>query len=297
MPGRTWLQHASPTTFGLKSAGWLDIIGRCRDRLRDAIDRVQVLQLGGAAGTLASLGEAGPAVADAMARELALRVPAMPWHTHRDRVAEVASAFGITCGALGKVGRDLTLLAQSEVAEAIEQHGGGSSSMPHKQNPVRAVIAVAASVRAPGLVATMLAAMPQEHERAAGGWQAEWQTLADLISITRESATAIAGALDGLRIDPQSMRRHLELHGGAAMAEALAVALTPHTSREDAMAHVQRLSRETGRDGRTLRELAAADPDVARWLSPVELERALDPERFLGAAGVFVDRVLHQWAM
>ena len=144
MPGRTWLQHASPTTFGLKAAGWLDMLGRCRVRLHDAVDRAQVVQLGGASGTLASLGDAGPAVAEAMARELALRVPSMPWHTQRDRIAEVSAAFGIACGALGKVGRDLTLLGQSEVAETLADGGGGSSSMPHKQNPVRAVTAVAA---------------------------------------------------------------------------------------------------------------------------------------------------------
>jgi 3-carboxy-cis,cis-muconate cycloisomerase len=297
MSGRTWLQHASPTTFGLKCAGWLDMIGRCRDRLGDAIDRAQVLQLGGAAGTLASLGDAGPAVADAMARELALRVPAAPWHTHRDRIVDASSAFGITCGALGKVGRDLTLLAQSEVAEAFEQHGGGSSSMPHKQNPVRAVIAVTAAIRAPGLVATMLAAMPQEHERAAGGWQAEWQTIADLIGLARDSAAAIASALGDLRVDPASMRRHLEVRGGVAMAEALSAALMPHMSREEAMAHVLRLSRLVERDGRSLRELGAADPDVSRWLSTAEIERALDPAQFLGAARTFVERVLRQWAM
>jgi 3-carboxy-cis,cis-muconate cycloisomerase len=139
--------------------------------------------------------------------------------------------------------------------------------------------------------------MPQEHERAAGGWQAEWQTLADLIAVTRESATAIAAALRGLRVDAAGMRRHLELHGGVSMAEALAVALMPHTSREDAMARVQRLSREIRRDGRTLRELAAADPDISRWLSPAEIERALDPTQFLGSAGVFIERVLLQWRM
>src|SRR4029453_18148972 len=193
MPGRTWLQHASPTTFGLKAAGWLDMLGRCRARLEHAVNGALVVQLGGASGTVAALGSAGPAVAEALARELALAVPAMPWHAQRDRVADVSAALGITCGALGKIGRDLTLLAQSEVAEAFEHPsgGGGSSSMPHKQNPVRAVTAVAAAVRAPGLVATMLAAMTQEHERAAGGWQAEWQTMADLVSVTDTSAVAI----------------------------------------------------------------------------------------------------------
>jgi 3-carboxy-cis,cis-muconate cycloisomerase len=296
MPGRTWLQHASPTTFGLKAAGWLDMTGRCRARLDRAIDDALVVQCGGASGTLASLGDAGPAVAEALGRELGLRVPAMPWHTHRDRIADVAAAFGIACGALGKIGRDLTLLAQSEISEAFEQQGGGSSSMPHKRNPVHAVTAVAAAVRAPGLVATILAAMPQEHERAAGGWQAEWQTLADLIDMTRGSAAAIASALGDLRVDAESMRRHLEIRGGVAMAEALAVALLAHMPRPEAMAHVERLSRMVERDGRPLRELATADPEVSRWLSSAEIEGVLTPENFLGAAGTFVERVLQEWA-
>ena len=297
MPGRTWLQHASPTTFGLKAAGWLDMIGRCRVRLHEAVDRAQVLQLGGASGTLASLGDAGPAVAEAMARELRLSVPSMPWHTQRDRIAEASAAFGIACGALGKVGRDLTLLGQSEVAETLADGGGGSSSMPHKQNPVRAVTAVAAAIRAPGLVATILAAMPQEHERAAGGWQAEWQPLADLMHLTREAADAIAGTLAELRVDPAAMRRHLEIRGGVAMAEALAAALLTHVSRSEAMALVARLCRVAECDGRPLRQLAAEDPDVSRWLSPADIDRALAPEHFLGAARTFVDRVLQQWAM
>lgn len=297
MPGRTWLQHASPTTFGLKAAGWLDMTGRCRARLDEAVEDTLVLQFGGASGTLASLGDAGPAVAEAMAKALGLRAPSMPWHTHRDRIAAASAAFGITCGALGKIGRDLTLLAQSEIAEAFEQEGGGSSSMPHKRNPVHAVTAVAAAVRAPGLVATILAAMPQEHERAAGGWQAEWQTLADLTEVTRDSAEAIASALGGLTVDPQSMRRHLEIRGAVAMAEALSVALLAHMDRSEAMAHAERLSRLVEHDGRPLREVAAADPEVSRWLSQADIERVLTPENFLGAAGTFVERVLRDWAM
>ena len=197
MPGRTWLQHASPTTFGLKAAGWLDMLGRCRDRIRIR-SIAQVVQLGGAAAPWRRLARTAPPSRTPWP-ELGFAVPAMPWHTHRDRIVEVAAAFGIACGALGKIGRDLTLLAQSEVAEAFEEPAsGGSSSMPHKQNPVRAVTAVAAAIRAPGLVATMLAAMPQEHERAAGGWQAEWETLADLMSHP-EAAGAIAVALGNLR--------------------------------------------------------------------------------------------------
>ncbi len=295
MPGRTWLQHASPTTFGLKAAGWLDLIGRCRARLDRVVESAMVLQLGGASGTLASLGGDGPAVAHAMAKQLGLRVPSMPWHTQRDRIVDVASALGIACGGLGKIGRDLTLLAQSEVAEASDAGGGGSSSMPHKQNPVRAVTAIAVAVRAPGLVATMFSAMPQEHERAAGGWQAEWPTLSDLIALTQQSADAIAGALGDLRVDASAMREHLAIRGGVAMAEGLSTALASHVSRTDAMALVEKLVRTAEHDRRTLQEVAFADPDVTRWLAPADVERSLNPENFLGSAQVFAERVLREW--
>jgi 3-carboxy-cis,cis-muconate cycloisomerase len=183
------------------------------------------------------------------------------------------------------------------VGEALDAGGGGSSSMPHKQNPVRAVTAIAAAVRAPGLVSTMLSAMPQEHERAAGGWQAEWATLAELMAITRQSADAIAGALGDLRVDASAMRQNLALHGGVAMAEGLSTALAAHVSRKDAMGVVESLVRLATRDRRPLQDVAIADPEVLRWLSPADVERALNPENFLGSAGVFVDRALVHWGM
>jgi 3-carboxy-cis,cis-muconate cycloisomerase len=169
--------------------------------------------------------------------------------------------------------------------------------MPHKQNPVRAVTAVSAAVRAPGLVATMLSAMPQEHERAAGGWQAEGPTLADLIALTQQSADAIAGALGDLRVDASAMRNHLAIRGGVAMAEALSTALAPHGSRTDAMALVEKLVRTAEHDRRSLQDVATTDPEVTRWLSPADVERALNPDNFLGSARVFLERVLQEWGM
>jgi 3-carboxy-cis,cis-muconate cycloisomerase len=295
--GRTWLQHASPTTFGLKAAGWLDMTGRCKERLQDVVAKSLVVQLGGASGTLAALADAGPGVTDAMARQLDLRAPVMPWHTHRDRIVDVAAALAIACGALGKIGRDLTLLAQSEIGEATEYPagGGGSSSMPHKQNPVRAVTAVSAAVRAPGLMATMLASMPQEHERAAGAWQAEWQTMADLVAVTLESADAIASALEELHVDAARMHDNLQMRGGVALAEALSVALQSKVGRKEAMAHVERLCREVERTGRSLVETATHDPGVSSLLTAAEIAQALTPENFLGAAPIFIDRTLRQW--
>ena len=182
--GRTWLQHATPITFGLKAAGWADALGRSRMRLAEAFDGALVLQFGGAAGTLAALGGRGIAVAEALGARLDLRVPELPWHAHRDRLVNLATALGIAAGTLGKIARDLALLAQTEVNEAHEAPADGrgrSSAMPQKRNPVAASLALAAAVRAPGLVSTMLAAMPQEHERGLGGWQAEWDTLPELI--------------------------------------------------------------------------------------------------------------------
>ena len=171
MPGRTWLQQATPITFGLKAAGWLGAIARQRASLAAALDEARVVQFGGASGTLASLGERGLDVADALAARLGLAAADISWHAHRDRLVRLACALGVTCGTLAKVARDISLLAQTEVGEAAEsrERGGGSSAMPHKQNPVSASVALAAGVRAPGLVATMIAAMPQEHERGLGG--------------------------------------------------------------------------------------------------------------------------------
>lgn len=298
MAGRTWLQQASPVSFGLKAAGWLDLIGRCRERAAEACARAMVVQLGGASGTLAALGAVGPAVVDAFARRLDLSVPDMPWHAQRDRLADVACAFGLVCGALGKIGRDLTLLAQTEVAEVgetAEPGCGGSSSMPHKQNPVRAVRLVAAATQAPGLVATMLSAMLQEHERAAGGWQAEWDTLPALVDVTIDASRTAADALAHLTVDVRRMQANLGARGGVALSESLATALTDHVGRVVAMALVERLSRTAGTRAASLLDVALADEAVTRHLTCDEVTRALAPENSLGSAPLFIERVLARW--
>jgi 3-carboxy-cis,cis-muconate cycloisomerase len=169
--------------------------------------------------------------------------------------------------------------------------------MPHKQNPVHAITAVAAAIRAPALVATMLSAMPQEHERGAGGWHAEWPTLPELVQLTSESAEAIASALAELFVDPVRMGVNLELGGGVAMAESLAMALSQHVGRSEAMRIVERVSRSAEQDGLELREAAARDHDVHERLSSSDLEQLLRPENFLGSAGVFVERVLQRWGV
>lgn len=296
--GRTWLQQATPTTFGAKAAGWLDGLASARQRLAAALEDARVVQLGGASGTLASLGDAGPAVTDALASRLGLRVPDIPWHTERGRLVTVACACGVVCGALGKVGRDVALLAQTEVGEMAEPSApgrGGSSSMPHKRNPVAAAAAVAAAVRAPGLVATMLAAMPQEHERALGGWQAEWETLPALVDLTAEAAAAMAGALPQLVVHEASMRENLDAQGGVARAEGLVAAIAPHMGRGEALALVERVCGEALAQGRPLAQVAAGEPRIRALIDGSAIERALDPSSFAGSSRLFVERVLRRW--
>jgi len=206
MAGRTLLQQALPVTFGLKAAGWLDATLDARaGLLRTRLDA----QLGGAAGTLAALGDAGPAVAEDFARRLGLGAPALPWHTARGRVAELGAALAVTAGTMGKLGLDLVLLAQSEVAEVVAG-AGASSAMPHKRNPVGAVRARACALRVPPLAALLMGAMAQEHERAAGAWQAEWEPLGEALGLTGGAAAGAREALEDLEIRPDAMRAHLD---------------------------------------------------------------------------------------
>jgi 3-carboxy-cis,cis-muconate cycloisomerase len=295
MSGRTWLQPATPVTFGLKAAGWLDAIDRSRRALGDAADGAFVLQFGGASGTLASLGDAADRVADALATRLGLPRPAAPWHAQRDRLVRFACALGVLTGTLGKVARDLALLAQPEVAEAAEAPSpgrGGSSTMPHKQNSVASAVALAASVRAPALVASLLAGMPQEHERGLGGWQAEWSVLPELLRMTAGASRAIADALESLVVDAARMKHNLDRLGGLTQAEAVVVALAPHVGRAAARTVVESACRRASADRRSLAEVLSSDPVVTRALAPDALARTLAPEHYLGQAAATVDRVL-----
>jgi 3-carboxy-cis,cis-muconate cycloisomerase len=298
MPGRTWLQQATPTTFGLKAAGWLDALQRAHDRLAAALDDALVVQLGGASGTLAALGTAGPAVAEALGAALGLRVPDLPWHAQRDRLAHLAAALGTATGSLGKIARDLALLAQTEVAEAWErpeEGRGGSSTQPHKRNPVGAAVALAAAARAPALVATVLGAMPQEHERGLGGWHAEWEALPQLVLSAAGAARSMAEALETLVVDPARMRANLDLTRGLVMAEAVMIALARRVGRAEAQALVEAACRRAVEESRPLADTLAEDPAVTRHLGPEEIARRLQPEEYLGAARTFVDRTLSRW--
>jgi 3-carboxy-cis,cis-muconate cycloisomerase len=298
MAGRTWLQQASPITFGLKAAGWLDAIGRARLALDADARGACVLQFGGASGTLASLGGAAEGMARKLAARLDLSRPELPWHTARDRLVRLACGLGILVGTFGKIGRDLALLAQTEVGEAFEAPRpgrGGSSTMPHKRNPVSSAVAVAAAVRAPGLVASMLAGMPQEHERALGGWQAEWEVLPDLVRLAAGSARAIGEALDCLSVDADRMRANLGAEGGLALSEAVVAELAPRLGRLEAQALVERACGRARAEGRSLADVLSAEPALARVLAPDALARCFEPGRYLGQSRALVDRALAAW--
>jgi len=298
MIGRTLLQQAVPVTFGLVAAGWLASIDEARQALARVRDERLAVQLGGAAGTLAALGEAGPRVAGLLAGELGLALPVLPWHTDRRRILDLAAALTGAAAALGKIARDVTLLAQSEVAEVREggTGRGGSSAMPHKRNPVASVLVLGCTRRIPRLPATLAAAAEQEHQRAAGAWHAEWEPLADLLRLTGSAASWGAELLAGLVVDGLRMRANLDAAGGFPMAERVAALLAPalgpaaaHDLIAAASADAVAAGESLGgmlKSGDTARSLAAAG------VTPGQLDAALDPAGYLGAAAAFTDAAL-----
>lgn len=295
LAGRTWLQQALPTTFGLKAATWLDAIERHRTRLDELTPRLLAVQFGGAAGTLAALGPRGIEVATALAKELGLGLPDLPWHATRDRLGEFAAWLGLLTGSLGKMARDVSLLMQTEVAEAFEPSApgrGGSSTMPHKRNPVASAAILAAAARAPALVSTMLGAMVQEHERGLGGWHAEWQVLPELILLAAGALAQGAGMTSGLTIDAARMRRNLDVTKGLILAEAVMMALGEKLGRGAAHDHIEAACARAAEQGVGLREILAADPVVSSALDATRLDRLCDPGQYLGIAAELTDRVL-----
>ncbi|WP_295973721.1 3-carboxy-cis,cis-muconate cycloisomerase [uncultured Xanthomonas sp.] len=295
LPGRTLLQQAVPVTFGLKAAGWLDALQRSRRRLQALREDALVLQFGGAAGTLAALQSQGLAVAEALAEELRLPLPALPWHAARDRIGEIGAAFALLAGSLGKIGRDVALLMQSEVAEAFEPAAagkGGSSAMPHKRNPVGCVVAIAAATRAPGLLATLFAALPQEHERAVGGWHAEWETLPELVRLSAGSLAQVRVLIEGLELDRARMSAHLDSHGGLLYAEAVAVPLAAHLGKAAAHALVETAVRRALATQQHLRAVLAEEPQVTAVLAPADLDALFASDSWRGMATVWIERVL-----
>jgi 3-carboxy-cis,cis-muconate cycloisomerase len=295
MLARTLMQPALPMSFSVKTASWLIGVEDGLSRLSRESEQALALQLGGAAGTLSALGDKGIDVARRLASLLDLSLAPMPWHTRRDAVAGLASALGILTGSLGKIARDLSLLSQAEIGEVAEPSGqgrGGSSTMPHKQNPIGSMVALAAATRTPGLVATLLSAMVQEHERALGGWQAEAPTLALLFEAADGATLAMADVIDGLKVDPAAMRRNLERLNGLVLAERLMLALAPKLGRNTAHRTVEDLSRRAVAENRQLRDIALAEKSITTELSPGLIKQIFDPSTYLGASEAFVDNAL-----
>jgi 3-carboxy-cis,cis-muconate cycloisomerase len=296
MLGRTLLQAAPPTTFGLKAAGWLGAIRRGRAGVATRFGEALMVQFGGAVGTLASLGQHGIAVGQELSRELGLGFPDAPWHTHRDRLAALICACGVLTGSLGKMARDISLLMQSEVGEATEPTGtgrGGSSTMPHKRNPSGCVVALAAANRAPGLVASFLSGMAaQEHERAAGSWQAEWPTVAAVLQATGSASASMADVAQGLKVDGARMRANIEATKGAVFAERAMMLLGEKLGRDVAHKLLHEATQRSVLQARHLYEVLGEMPEVSRHLDGEALKRIEVPEEYLGSAEAFRKRLL-----
>ncbi|MFJ6080805.1 3-carboxy-cis,cis-muconate cycloisomerase [Streptomyces sp. NPDC092369] len=293
MPGRTLTQHAVPTTFGLKAAGWRSLTLDARDRT-ETVRAGLPAQLGGSAGTLAAFAAYGsqdpPALVAAFARELGLREPLLPWHTLRTPIADLAGCLAFTAGALGKTAADVLTLARTELAEVTEGSGGGSSAMPHKANPVRSTLIAAAARRAPQLAATLYGSLVAEDERPAGAWHAEWEPLRDLLRLVGGAARDAAELTEGLRVDAVAMREHLDLTHGLIVSERLSAELAPVLGRSRAKALLTEVAGRTYSEGRSLAELLAAEPE----LKDVDLDALTDPARYTGSAGALTDRSLER---
>src|ERR1700738_1994097 len=295
MVARTWLQHALPMPFGLKLVEYAAALDRSRTRLKRLRAEALALQFGGAAGTLAALGDKGLVVAEKLAAELNLPLPEAPWHTHRDRVAEAASAFAILAGSCGKIARDVSLMMQTDVAEAFEPAGedrGGSSTMPHKRNPVAAASALGAATVGAGPAATIFAAQVQDHERSAGPWHAEWPTLPTLQLVTSGALAAIVDIAEGLEVDAARMRVNLDATRGLIMAEAVTIALAEKLRQSEAHHLIEAASKKAVADKKHLRDILAKDPKVTAHLSADNLTKLFEPMAYQGVSQALIDRLL-----
>jgi 3-carboxy-cis,cis-muconate cycloisomerase len=295
MTGRTWLQAGPPTTLGLKLAGTLSALRRHRERIEAAASRAAVLQFGGAVGTLAALGGAGERVSAELARSLELREAELPWHTQRDGFVEMVEALTNLTGSLAKFAGDIALLMQPEIGEAAEgssEGRGGSSTMPQKHNPVSCAAVIAAHRRMPGLVATMLHAMPQEHERGLGLWQAEWETVPEAFRLTAAALEYAIEIAAGLVVDEERMRANFDALLGIPMAEAVSAALAPKIGRSAAHQILREASKRAKQEGRHLADVLKGMPEVNTELRAEEIDGLMDPRAYLGSAQRFITRVL-----
>ncbi|HET7221199.1 MAG TPA: 3-carboxy-cis,cis-muconate cycloisomerase [Vicinamibacterales bacterium] len=291
MLARTLLQPAPPITFGLKAAQWVSAVARSWARVARAFEEMAVVQFGGASGTLAALGSSALDIRKRLAAGLQLAEPPAPWHTERDRLAALVAALAIYTAALGKIARDISLLMQDEVGEAAEP-GGSSSTMPHKRNPAGCAIVLAAAARMPGLTASLLTAMVQEHERGVGGWHAEWPIVASAVQTAGAAVAASAGVAAGLTVSPERMRANLERTNGAVFAERIVMLAAPAAGKEAAQALAAAALSRSRETGQRLDEVLKTLPEAATLLSSDQIESMAVPEAYLGAAETFRRKLL-----
>ncbi len=292
---RTWLQHALPTTFGYITAGWLDAFLQHRKRLEDQLENSLVLQFGGAAGTLAALGDRGTQIAKLLAEELALPLPRIPWHAQRERIAETATTLGLLSGTMAKISRDLSLYMQTEVGELSEPPStgrGGSSTMPHKQNPVAAAAILASTSRVPALITTVLSGLAGEYQRSLGAWQSEWEVVPEIVRLTAGATHQLAALLPRLTVHSERMRANLDLTHGLIYAEAVSLALSEKLNRASAHRLVESACRCAQFEKRHLRAVLSEDADVTAILKAENIASLFEPANYLGSAGTFIDTVL-----
>ena len=295
MAGRTHLQHALPVTFGHKVAVWLSMIRRHRERLQQIKPRVLVGQFAGAAGTLASLGKDGMAVHDALMADLGLAAPSIAWHVARDNLAEMVGLLALIAGSLAKIATDVLLMMQTEVGEVFEPFvpgRGSSSTMPQKRNPISCELILAAAKSVRQNAGLMLDAMASDHERATGPWHLEWIALPTAFISSAAALEQARFMLEGLIVEPERMRRNLDITGGLIVAEAVMMALAQHTGRGVAHDLVYDACRKASEQGTTLLVALTAVPEVTKHFNATKLAALVDPANYVGSAGLMVDRLL-----
>ncbi len=295
MAGRTHLQHALPITFGHKCAVWLSMIRRNRERLMQLRPRVQVGQFAGAAGTLASLGDQGLAVHDALMADLDLGVPSMTWHSARDSLAETIGFLGLVTGSLAKIATDVMLMMQTEVGEVFEpfvEGRGSSSTMPQKRNPIGCELIIASSKAVRQHVGLMLDAIVSDHERATGPWHLEWIAVPESFIATAGALQQARFMLGGLVVEPERMRRNLDITGGLIVAEAVMMALAVHTGRGAAHDLVYAACLRANEQGTALLPQLQDDAEIIRHIDAEKLAALVNPVNYLGSAPAMIDRLL-----
>lgn len=292
MAGRTLLQQGPPITFGLKAAGWLVQVRRARCGLETVQQNELAVQFGGAVGTLAPLGDDGEAVLACLASALDLAEPEMPWHSARDRLLRIGSSLAIGASALGKIGEDVALLMQTEIGEVTDPNAGGSSSMPHKRNPVASTLTLAAVRRIHSLTGELFTASIHEHERAIGSWHAQWQPLFACLQLMAAAAHHTRTLTDGLIVNVDRMRDNLWLTQGVTMAEAAKALLAPQLGRDTAHKLVANACEAALEQARPLADVLAEKEQVTACIDTTTLGDTLQPDNYTGSAQRFIDRAL-----